>query len=249
VDRAHLNSAVCRAVLACTLVTTCLPGAPAVGQITTVRAPVFAFDARALVGAGRIMARTRFRRRGTSTAARELASIAAHGDRRVRPRYERFFSAKVRAFLNGASQLGVRTDDAGEARALFIQVALKIYDGQSFGDAMPRLHGAGLWGEGALTGMAAASASLAKLQFVLEVKYVTGKSPRFAALRDAGKQRAYDVYALATQLLAEAAQAAALRADRKAQASVRAQAERQLRADLGVDPHRVRFTAAGLDLR
>jgi hypothetical protein len=221
----------------------------AVADVTIVREPVYALDARAIVGANRVIARTRFRRAGSSPLVHELAVAA--GERQGAgdvPKYERFFRSQLAAFLRAAAAAGIRTDDAGDARAYFIQAAFKVYDGQGFGDPRGALSGPGLWGEGAIAGMASASASLARMEFRLRVKFVMGRNPRFARLSDAGKQRVYDFYAVATELLIAGYVAAAGAGDRREVAFVRRQAKQQLKADLGVDPDRVRFTAAGIVL-
>ena len=163
-------------------------------------------------------------------------------------RYEVFFRNRLAAFLRGAPALGLRTDDAGDARACFVQTAFKIYNGQSFGDPRAALTGPGLWGEGAIAGMARASASFARLQFALRLKFFMGSNKRFAALDDRGKQRVYDLYSIDSEVLIESWQAAVRHDDAHELAFVRKQARQQLRADLGLDPDHVRFTSSGIEV-
>jgi hypothetical protein len=217
-------------------------------QVTVVREPVFTLDARAIVGANRVIARTRFHRQGSSVLPHELAVIAARRGAVAVATYEHFLADRLRAFRRHAAQLGVRDDDVGDARALFVQAAFKVRGAQGFADPAAALQAPGLWGEGAIAGMARASSSFARLQFTLRLKYVMGSNRRFAALSDAGKQRLYDFYALAAQLLLDAAAAAARTGDAHEIRYVRRQAEQQLHADLGVDPSRVRFTPFGIEI-
>jgi hypothetical protein len=237
------------ALLATTLAALAV-GLPAGAQVTILREPVYALDARAIAGANRTMARTRFHRSGTSTMPRELAAVAARqhpGE--SREAYERFLGERLARFLRDAHANGLRTDDAGDARAYFIQVAFKIYNGRQFGDpAAAALRGPGLWGQGAIAGMARSSAALARYTFVSRLKYVMGANRRFAALHAGAKQRIYDYYALAAQLLVDGYDAAQRTDDRREMSLVRKTARDQLRLDLGVDPDRVHFTTNGIDV-
>ncbi len=224
-------------------------GLPASAQVTIVREPVYALDGRAIVGANRVIARTRFTRDAASSIPHELAALAAHRHDGSVASFEHFFAERLDRFLADAKAAGLRTDDAGDARAYFVQLAFKIYDGRGFGDPPPAtLRGPDLWGGGAIAGAARSSAWLARFAFISRLKYVMGKNPRFAALSSAGKQRIYDYYALASQLLTDAYQTAQRTRDRQERELARRTARDQLRLDLGVDPARVHFTAGGIEV-
>jgi len=215
-------------------------------QVAVPREPVYSLDARAIVGANRIIGRTRFTRHGSSSMVRELAHAAAHGNAALAARYDRYFHASLVDFLREAPDAGLSRNDVGDARACFIQVAFKVYDGQGFDDARGSFKGPGLWGEGAIAGMARGSSSLARLEFVERIKFLTGANRRFAALSDPSKQRIYDFYAIGAELLARGYQAALRSANGLELAFLRKQARKQLKADLGVDPGRVHFTSSGI---
>jgi hypothetical protein len=225
-------------------------GLPAGAQVAILREPVYAFDARAIAGANRAMARTRFLRKGTSSVPRELAVVAAkQHPTELRDAFERFLRARLDRFLNAAHACGLRTDDAGDARAYFVQIAFKIYDGRQFGDpSSAALHGPGLWSEGAIAGMALSSAWFARFTFVSRLRFMMGTNPRFAALPPSGKQRIYDYYALASQLLIDGFETAVRTGDANELALVRRTAREQLRLDLGMEPDRVHFTAGGIEV-
>jgi uncharacterized protein DUF6683 len=225
-------------------------GLPASAEVAILREPVYALDARSITGANRAMARTRFVRAGISSMPHELAIIAAKRDpSRSRAEFEHFLRERLDRFLIDAHSLGLRTDDAGDARAYFVQIAFKVYDGRQFGEpSAAALRGPGLWSQGAIAGMARSSAWLAKFEFVARLKFVMGTNRSFASLPAKGKQRIYDYYALAAQLLIDGYRTAVRMGDAHELALVRRTAREQLRLDLGVDPDRVHFTATGIDL-
>jgi hypothetical protein len=224
-------------------------GLPASAQVTIVREPVYALDGRAIVGANRVIARTRFNRSPGSSIPHELALLAARKQGGGVGAFAHFFCEQLERFLADARGAGLRTDDAGDARAYFVQLAFKIYDGRCFGDPAPRaLHGSALWGGGAIAGAAHSAAWLARFAFIARIKFVMGKNARFAALSSAGKQRVYDYYALAAQLLTDAYVEAQRTGDRHERDLARRTARDQLRLDLGVDPNRVHFTASGIEV-
>jgi hypothetical protein len=226
-------------------------GFPASAELAILREPVYALDARSITGANRAMARTRFSRAGVSSMPHELAIIAAkQHPSRSRAEFEHFLRERLDRFLIDAHGLGLRTDDAGDARAYFIQIAFKVYNGRQFGEpGVDALHGPGLWSEGAIAGMERSSAWLAKFEFVARLKFVMGTSRGFASLPARGKQRIYDYYALAAQLLIDGYRTGVRTGDAHELALVRATARQQLRLDLGVDPDRVHFTATGIDVQ
>jgi len=222
-------------------------GLPAGAQIAIVREPVYAFDAKAILGAGRAMTRTRFSRSASSSIPHELAVVAAHRHAaRVRA-FERFFASRLDRFLADARRAGLPVNDVGEARAAFLQVAFRVYDGRGFGEAPESSGGVDLWGGGAIAAQRRSSAWLARFAFVSRIKYAMGKDARFVALTNSGKQRIYDYYALACQLLLDASAAAQQGHDTAERALAKRTARDQLRLDLGVDPDRVHFTPEGLE--
>jgi hypothetical protein len=225
-------------------------GLPANAEVTILREPVYALDARSIVGANRVMARTRFFRSGVPSCPPVGARAAlARPPSRSRADYGRFLRERLARFLAVAHSLGLRTDDAGDARAYFIQIAFKVYDGRAFGEpATGALQGPGLWSEGAIAGMARSSAWLARFAFVTRLKFVMGSNRSFASLPAKGKQRIYDYYALAAQLLIDGCEAAVRTGDAHELGLVRRTAREQLRLDLGIDPDRVHFTPSGIDV-
>jgi hypothetical protein len=224
-------------------------GLPAGAQVTIVREPLYALDGRAIVNANKVIARTRFSRARGSSIPHELAVRSARTKVGTVGEFERFFSDRLDHFLADARSAGLRTDDAGDARAYFIQLAFKIYNGRGFGDPAPEsLRGSELWGGGAIAAAARSEAWLARFEFVERIKFVMGKNPRFAALSAAGKQRVYDYYALAAQLLTDSYLEAQRTGDRRERSLARHTAQDQLRLDLGVDPNLVHFTATGIEV-
>jgi hypothetical protein len=224
-------------------------GLPAGAQVTIVREPLYALDGRAIVNANKVIARTRFSRSRSSSIPHELAVLSARTKVGTVGAFEHFFSERLAQFLADARSAGLHADDAGDARAYFIQLAFKIYNGRGFGDPAPRaLHGSDLWGGGAIAAAARSEAWLARFEFVERIKFVMGTNPRFAALSSSGKQRVYDYYALAAQLLTDAYLEAQRTGDRHERDLARRSARDQLRLDLGVDPNRVHFTASGIEV-
>jgi hypothetical protein len=224
-------------------------GLPAGSQVTVVREPVYALDGRAIAGANRVIARTRFTRKPGSSMPHELAVLSARTKVGTVGAFEQFFSERLHQFLADARSAGMRTDDAGDARAYFIQLAFKIYNGRGFGDPVPHaLRGSELWGGGAIAAASRSEAWLARFEFVERIKFVMGKNPHFAALSSAGKQRVFDYYALAAQLLTDSYLEAQRTGDRRERELARHTARDQLRLDLGVDPNLVHFTATGIEV-